>query len=542
MTDLLQQLSTITSQFLQNVLKFAEQFLQNLDPSLFQNITLGILAIFIPILVVFLSEKNDDFLKRESIKEEVLKIDKVFWFSIISIFLFAIYNHIYFWVKLFVLIIIFILTFLLTRIFLGLLNFSKRDIFEYEKSFLEKLNVNKAYDELQEAYSSLWQRENIINLNEKIYTQIFISHIDEAITNKKFELAVVISQLYLKNIEKRNHFLLGSDILPKVLEWHSILWEEEQNYIHGRYPEKKGDFWNWNYFGREFFQAITKILLKGGHTPYQLFSVFKKYIDESMEKLNKIEDKKEKDKYDHYITGLFASFCPTFFNEIGSAPSNYDIWGHYFPAEWKISTANTKNGIPGVILHEFLQWSRDRIFKKEDEENFDKDLTEVINGIFPNVHSSLFTAFLMLFFSTEVKYAIEKEPNFYILGTSVSWTGSVEESKEDMDKRLAKMMNAKAESQKEETINIILNPNFFSRYWDKLKITLNDTNKNEWEKADNTKKESMLKAARKEKLEKIKAEIESEEVKKICKEDERKELYRKNLLELVKLLIKEIEK
>ncbi len=539
MIDLLQQLLATGSQFLQNIIKFAEPFLQNLDPSLFQNITLGILAIFIPILVVFLSEKNDDFLKRESIKKEVLKIDKVFWFSITSIFLFAIYNHIYLWTKLFVLIIIFILTFLLTRIFLGLLNFSKRDIFEYEKSFLEKLNVNKD-DELQEVYSSLWQRENIINFNERAYTKIFISHIDEAIINKKFELAVVISQLYLKNIEKRNHFLLGSDILPKVLEWHSILWKEEQDYIHGRYPEKKGDFWNWNYFGREFFQAITKILLKGGHTPYQLFSVFKEYIDESMEKLNKIKDEKEKKKYDRYITRLFANFCPTFFNEIDSAPSNYDIWEHCFPAEWKISMENAKSGIPRVILHEFLQWSRDRIFKKDRKKDFDKDLTEVINGIFPNVHSSLFTAFLMLFFSTEVKYALEKEPNFYILGTSALWIGSAEESKEERDKRLAEMMREKETSQKEETIQIILN---FFHFWQKLKIYKDDLSKEEfenWESLKEEKRKMIVKRVRKDKLEKLKAEIESDEVKKICKDDERKELYRKDFLELIKLLLQEI--
>lgn len=541
MTNLLQQLSIITSQFLQNIFKFAERFLQNLDPSLFQNITLGILAIFIPILVVFLSEKNDDFLKRESIKKEVLKIDKVFWFSIISIFLFAIYNHIYFWVKLFVLIIVFILTFLLTKIFLGLLNFSKRDIFEYEKSFLEKLNVNKAYDELQEAYSALWQRENIINLNEKIYTQIFISHIDEAITNKKFELAVVISQLYLKNIEKRNYFFIGSEILPKVLEWHSILWREEQNNIQGKL-EGKSDFWNWNYFGREFFQTIIEILLKGGHTPYQLFSVFKKHIDESMEKLNKIEDKKEKDKYDHYITGLFASFCPTFFNEIGSAPSNYDIWGHYFPSNWKVTMTNTKNGIPRVILHEFLQWSRDRIFKKENEENFDKDLTEVINGIFPNVHSSLFTAFLMLFFSSEIKYALEQEPNFYILGVSVSWSGSIEESEEDRDKRLAEMMRAKEISQKNETIQIILK---YFHFWQTLTIykdNLSEDESKNWSSYTEEKRQAIVKRVRKEKLEKIKTEIESDEIKEICKNSERKELYRKEFLKLVELLLLDIEK
>ena len=146
----------------------------------------------------------------------------------------------------------------------------------------------------------------------------------------------------------------------------------------------------------------------------------------------------------------------------------------------------------------------------------------------------------MLFFSAEVKYAIEKEPNFYILGTSVSWTGSAEESEVDRDKRLAKMMNAKAESQKEETIKIIFN--FFSHYWDKLKITLDNNNKDTWENADNKKRESMLKIARKEKLEKIKVEIESDEIKEICKESERKELYRKDFLELVELLLLEIEK
>ncbi len=258
-----------------------------------------------------------------------------------------------------------------------------------------------------------------------------------------------------------------------------------------------------------------------------------------MEKLSKIEDKKSKQKYDHYITGLFTSFCPTFFNEIDNAPSNYEVWEHNFPTEWKITIANIENGIPRVILHEFLQWSRDRIFKENDQA-FDKDLTKVVNGIFPNVHSSFFTAFLMLFFSPEVKYAIEKDPNFYILGTSVSWTGSVEESKEERNERLAEMMRAKAESQREETIRIILN--FFSHHWSKLKITLNDDNKEEWEKADNKKREVMLRAARKKKLENIKDKIESDEIKEICKGDERKELYRKEMLELIELLILEIEK
>lgn len=167
-------------------------------------------------------------------------------------------------------------------------------------------------------------------------------------------------------------------------------------------------------------------------------------------------------------------------------------------------------------------------FQKENGENFDKDLTEVINGIFSNVHSSLFTAFLMLFVSSEVKYALEKEPNFYILGVSVSWSGSIEESEEDRDIKLAEMMKAKDSSQKEETVQVILK---FFHFWQTLTLYKDNLSKDEsenWESYTEEQRKSIVKKVRKEKLEKIKAEIESEKIKKICGDSERKELYRKD--------------
>lgn len=563
-----------------------DPILKNLDPALFQSVILGILMILIfvgeQIFTEAKTQKGRGEFSKMVIFYEILNIVYIPVLAIFALTLFAFFkddlnnNSIDTSLKTLSFIFLLVFVFFLLRPIFKFQEFFRGKRHKFEISFLKNLGFSKILkfrnkvkaEKMVRAWNSFWSEKS--EFNERDFTKIFISHIDDTIKHRELELAIQLSQTYVNNIEKRDRFSIGYEILPKIFEWNEKLWAGEkiwlksydiekriQNFfsqkhfptfrgwalkIYKKTNSKRDRFWNWHYFGGEFFQAIIKSLLKDGHGPYQLFSSFKKHIEESLEKLNKIEDEEEKKKYDHYITGLFASFCPTFFNKIDSAPSNYSIWEHDFPKEWKISTANTKNGIPGVILHEFLQWSRDKIFKDDKKSDFDKSLTEVINGIFPNVHSSLFKAFLMLFFSTEVKYAIEKEPNFYILGTSVSWTGSVEESKEEMDKRLAKMMNAKAESQKEETINIILNPNFFARYWDKLKITLNNANKDEWEKADNTKKESMLKTARKEKLKKIQAEIESGEVKEICKEDERKELYRKNLLELVKLLVAEIEK
>ncbi len=571
----------IGDQFLHSFIKFAGPFLKNLNPSLFQSVILGILAIFIPFAVAFFVDilhpkkaKRSDF-EKMVLSDEVLGTKKIFRLTVIGMAFFAFFSgtDISIYVKIVSIFVFLILIFLFWGAFKKILRFSEGYKSEFKILFFKHLffsrilkfkNKIKA-EKMKLAWGYFWSEKS--EFNERDFTKIFISHIDDAVIKyKKFGLAVELSHTYVENIEKRDVFSI-SEILPKVFEWNEIFWNEQhflksyntekrtQNlFSQKNFPtfrnwalkickkaySKRDPFWNWNYFGVEFFQAITKNLLKDVHGPYQLFSVFKKYVDESMEKLNKIKDEKEKQKYDSYITGLFASFCQTFFSEIDSALSNYDIWEHDFPNEWKISMANTKSGIPRVILHEFLQWSRDRMFKDDKKPDFDKILTEVINGIFPNIYSSLFTTFLMLFFSIEVKYAIEKKPNFYILGMSVSWIGSAEESEGGRDKRLAEMMNAKAVSQKEETISIILN--FFSNHWNELKITLNDDNKDEWEKADNKKRESMLKIARKEKLGKIKTEIESDEIKKMCKDDERKELYRKEFLELVGLLLKEVEK
>lgn len=584
MVEIIQQIWISGICLLQNIENFLEPFLQNLDPSLFQNITLGVLAIFILFAIVFLTdilnskkEKRSEF-EKMVLSDEVLGTKKVFWLSIVGIVFFAFFSgtNTSLSAKILSIIAALILIFFFWKPFKKILRFSEGYKPEFEIPFLRKLSFSKFFrfknkkkaEKLFRAWNSFWSEKS--EINERDFTNIFISHIDDAVNYGKFELAVHLAQTYANNIEKCDRFSIGYEILPKVFEWNEAFWNEQQLWLKGHDTEKRIQsffsqkyfptfrgwalklykktnakrerFWNWHYFGGEFFQAIIKVLLKDGYGPYQFFSSFKKHIEESEKKVDKIEDEKEKERFWHYVTGLFASFCPTFFNEIDNAPSNYGIWEHDFPTEWKIAIANKDNRISRVVLHEFLQWSRNRIFKKDDKDNFDKDLTEVINGIFPNIHSPLFTAFLMLFSLSEIKYAIEKEPNFYILGVSMSWFGSVEESEEDRDKRLAEMMKAKEISQKEETIQIILK---YFHFWQTLtlyKDNLSEDESKKWESFTEAERKSIVKRVRKEKLEKIKAEIESAEIKKICDDSERKELYRKDFLELVELLLLEIEK
>jgi biotin-(acetyl-CoA carboxylase) ligase len=564
---------------LQNIQDFLDHLLQNLDPALFQNIILGIIALLIPVAVAILSfffeerskEKIYSNLELFVLVKKVLNSDRFVIYSLLGLFLFACFSVSLF-VKIFaILFFVFYVIWVFLVPFKNIWKWMFESTKEFSIDFLKSLNIKKDKNIILDSWKALWLGHGKnLKLSESDFTKVFIQHIDDAIKFKKFDLAVELAQIYINNIEKRDRIFIGNDILPKILEWHEIFWNEKKSLhkhddtekkkqkhflskfflrfgdlmtkLYKKQNSKKEYFWNWHNFGGDFFKAIIKILMKNDLGPYQLFESFKKHIEKSERKLEKITDEKEKERYWDYITGLFSSFCPTFFNEINSAPSNYEIWEDYFPPEWKITIANKDNRMAHIILREFLRWSTDRIFKKENKENLDKDLTKVINGIFPNVHSSLFTAFLMLYFSVEIKDAIEKEANFYIYGVGVSWSGSVEESKEEIDKRLAEMMKVREISQKEETIQIIFK---FFHCWKILKIYKDDLSEDEsknWQSYTEEERKLVIKKVRKEKLEKTKAEIESEEIKKICEGSERKKFYREVFLELIKLLILEIEK
>ena len=104
------------------------------------------------------------------------------------------------------------------------------------------------------------------------------------------------------------------------------------------------------------------------------------------------------------------------------------------------------------------------------------------------------------------------------------------------------MRREKENSRKEETIQIIVN---YSWFWSTLEIYSEDLPTEENQNLKSITKEeekSIVKRVRKDKLEKIRSEIDSTEIKEVCKISVQKERYRKDFLELVELLLSEIEK
>ncbi len=149
MVESIQQLLMTGALFLQNFVTFVEPILRNLDPSLFQSITLGILAIFIPFAIVFFADilnsknqkKRSEF-EKMVLSDEVLGAKKVFWLAIGSIGFFAFFSEpdISISKKIISVFAVIVFTSFFWSTFKRILRFSEGNKLEFEIPFLKKLS------------------------------------------------------------------------------------------------------------------------------------------------------------------------------------------------------------------------------------------------------------------------------------------------------------------------------------------------------------------------------------------------------------------
>jgi hypothetical protein len=565
----------------QDVESFLRQVFEDLDPSLFQNIILGILAIFIPFAIVFLTDllretKPRNEFEKMVLSSEVLGAYKVFWLSALGMGVLAFFsNDSSILGKLFATVFTIFLIYFLGKSFGKILKFSEGQKEEFEIAFLKGLNLSKIFifnnktkaKRIVRAWNSFWAEKS--ENDETPHTEIFITHIDKLIEARRYLLAVQLSRDYEQNLEKRNRFSVCFKILPKILEWNKIFWIEEQIYIKKRnlnrneiprvqkiirwalkwlrnftdlhYKFFKWDpirtefFPEWDFFAMKFFPAVAKNLMLDQYGPSQLFLQFEKHIDDCEIELDQLTEPDKKQKQWDYIRQLFSSFCPIFFENINSVSTRFDVWKNQFPGDWKIKMANSQKNIPRIILDEFRMWAGNRVFKKRELRDDDK-LSEVANGIFPNVDPNLFGLFLALFFSDSVREAIKNEPRFHLTGTGVAWSG------EKSDAEISEMLQQRAQTQKQETIDIIFR--FFSE-WQPLILHIEDLSEEErsskWEDHSEEKRKLIVDRVRRNNLQKILDELDSLDFIEMCKDSKILEARRTKLIVLVKLLLEHID-
>ncbi len=537
--------------------------LQDLDPSLFQNIILGILAIFIPFAIVFLTDVLDSKKQRSPFEkmvltDEVIETKKVFGFSMAGIVILAFFvgKDISIIRKLIAISLSIPIVIFLSKPLWKILRFSDIQQPKFEIGFLEKLNFSKIFrygnkrkaERMIKAWESFWSAET--RYNERRFTKIFINHIDNAVANKKYGLAVSLARIYKNNIDKRDIVLIDDYILPKNLEWCEKYWEAKQKWQNRRkgkravqtflskyFPDdldKYDHSWNWEYFRKDLFYMVVKILLNNKSDHHQFFICFKNYIDKIEIKIENTEDKGRAKYYQTYISGLFWIFCQVLFKNIDNIAGGYIIWIDGFPQDWKITRKNMQKHVPWIILRNFLSWSQQRILNRHGE-SFDKDLTNVATGIFPDAHPELFPVFLTLYTCFDIEHAIQNKRNFYLMDEEISV--SIEKS----DEEIRQMIDQKEQQKRDETINLIFD--CFGQSWRLLIVSRDDVSKEEfkgWKGYSEEQKNTIIHRVREKKLQSALDELNSKKIRDLCRESEHCKHQRKEFIELIELLLTKI--
>lgn len=210
MIEIIQQVHKILVQCWQNIEIFLEPLFHNLDPSLFQNVIIGILMVLIFVgeqifAEIKTQEKRGEFSKMV-IFYEVFNVTKIAVLAILSIFLISFFKNyidnqyvysIGLTLKLIVTIIVFIIAFILIKPVFKFQTFLMGKRYKFEISFLKNLNFSTVFrfknqlkaEKVVRAWNSFWSEKS--EFNENNFTDIFISHVDNAIKFKKrspFEL------------------------------------------------------------------------------------------------------------------------------------------------------------------------------------------------------------------------------------------------------------------------------------------------------------------------------------------------------------------
>ena len=543
--------------------RFMEPLLQNLDPSLFQNVILGILAIFIPFAIVFLTDILDPKKQRNEfekmvLNQEILGTKKVFWLSVPSIAFLSFFagTQTHPAAKFSAIVFLMVISFYLSKPFWKILRFSEGYKREFEIGFLNGLNLTRIFrfrnksreEKMIKAWSSIWSEKSAYN--EKGYTEAFMKHIDDAVESKKYELAITLAEAYQNNLnnnlDRHAKLLMAQKMLPKTLKWHATLWEAKQEWLKWlnrsetekqktffskHFQSQDETFWNWDYFQQKLFPAMLKILLHDYSGCYLFFDYIKRHIDEAETKLEKSENNNEKAKWERYITGLFGNFCPVLFENIGSVSNHFEFWKDNFPSNWKITTANSRRKrVPEIILGQFLRWAERRIFRETD---YDEELSVTIKGLFPNVHPQIFSTFLVLLFG-DIQNAIQRKQNFTLVGSSLTCSGQKSEEE------IQQMFREKDQSERDETIDVIFE--YFRCAWEPL-FYMDDLSSEEvdgWNGDSKTQKKRIADRVRNVKLQRVLGELDSPEIMNLCKNSERKDIQRRKIMELIQSLIARI--
>ncbi|MEC9347497.1 MAG: hypothetical protein VYB54_14830 [Pseudomonadota bacterium] len=211
-------------------------WLSSFDPSSFQQVIIGILAIFIPFSIVYLSavtssSRDEQALHRMILNYKVFYSKSIFSISIFSLSFFSFFSHTNtsVWGKILSILVLIITVLVFWKFFLRIVKYSEGNEEDFEKQFLNSINVlrfwnidfSNDYKKMEVSWRSIWVRDKISD--ERHYLQIFIRHIDQLFEGGYTKKAVQLCDIYYENLPNRDKYWHIHEFFPNTFRWDAIV-------------------------------------------------------------------------------------------------------------------------------------------------------------------------------------------------------------------------------------------------------------------------------------------------------------------------------
>lgn len=438
------------------VISFLDSFL-NYEPisQLMQGAGVAVLTLLISFAIGIFIHHLDDGRRRKNFLDLHVALDYVWMFKrsvafllvvVLSPFLMSVES-------LFVKSLVFIvwsisLGFLIWIIF-RLYGWVKGDKDDYRREYLS--DFPKTPRDQIVAWGDLWASDEGTDdrFREKDFFVPFAAEIDRLFKSENKEDWTTLLHLlggFVDRIKKRNKIflLVFPEFFPKVLGWHLIIWEKQYSqYAKDKDPDASSSvehhLFEVGQVVDQMIQFVTHEALVGNTgNAYSYFKTLEEHI-------KKYEDKSIQGNEHLY---LYVEHIPIYSDCLDFIPNSqdsYNIWNHYFPESWKITISNLKtNKISNIWYARFLDWSRSRIWKDENNEDWDKEMEELSRELFPNVDpitwAKIYTFVMRPWSQSRIQQTIEKGVKFGYAGRVISGWG------DDFESNFSKIYEAELES------------------------------------------------------------------------------------------------
>lgn len=212
---------------------------------------------------------------------------------------------------------------------------------------------------------------------------------------KNTRITATLLRDFYNSLEQRSPIFLVDKALPSVLNWKIVTWKSR--WTTSERKEKGEDLLELEMEGI-LDMIITKIGERTLEYKHWLFSTlflehFKNHVDNNVDEQTMVKNRKK-----YYIEALFRLFYKLVFEKVASSDESDYFWS-IFPSEWKVTKNNLldgKNVIARISCNTFMDWARSRIWSNQ---TFDKQLNDVSQNLFPEVHPETWAMILILVFS-----------------------------------------------------------------------------------------------------------------------------------------------